>query len=533
MAALRTPHPLPSADAAAAWLAARVTGQLRTDSRRVGPGDGFIAWPGQASDGRRFVGAALQAGATAVLVERAGVEAFGLDDGQGRVAMLASLKAATGPIAARYFGRPGERLQVVAVTGTNGKTSTAWWTAQALTRLGRRCGVIGTLGIGEPPPAVAGGEPPPAVAGGDPLPAATGGRPPATLEPTGLTTPDPVTLQAALRDMADRGYAACAIEASSIGIAEHRLDATPIAVAQFTNFTRDHLDFHGDMDQYWACKRSLFDWPGLRAAVVNVDDARGAELAAALRAREAGATIDLWTTAVHDDAARLQARALHFRDGGLAFELVEGDHRIAVHSRLIGDYNAANLLAVLGALRALGVPLDEAASVVPALTPVPGRMQHVVAPAEGQPAVVVDYAHTPDALEQALQALRSLAAARAGRLWCVFGCGGNRDSAKRPLMGAIAHRLADHVVLTSDNPRHENPAQILAMILAGTAGASEVDVIESRHTAITDAIARAEARDVLLIAGKGHEDYQEVAGQRLPFSDVAVASDALRQRGAT
>jgi UDP-N-acetylmuramoyl-L-alanyl-D-glutamate--2,6-diaminopimelate ligase len=525
MTALRTPHPLASADAAAAWLAAHVTGRLRTDSRRVGPGDGFIAWPGQASDGRRFVGAALQAGAAAVLVERAGVEAFGLDDGQGRIAMLASLKAATGPIAARYYGRPGERLQVVAVTGTNGKTSTAWWTAQALTRLGRRCGVIGTLGIGEPPPAVAGGEPPPA---------ATGGEPPAALESTGLTTPDPVTLQAALRDMADRGCAACAIEASSIGIAEHRLDATPIAVAQFTNFTRDHLDFHGDMAHYWACKRALFDWPGLRAAVVNVDDARGAELAAALRARagRSGVTaVDLWTTAVHDDAARLQACALHYRDGGLAFDLVEGDHRMPVRSRLIGDYNAANLLAVLGALRALGVPLDEAASVVPALTPVPGRMQRVASAAKGQPAVVVDYAHTPDALEHVLQALRPLATARAGRLWCVFGCGGNRDTAKRPLMGAIAHRLADHVVLTSDNPRHEAPAQILAMILAGTAGAAEVDVIENRRTAISDAIARADARDVLLIAGKGHEDYQEAAGRRLPFSDVAVAGDALRQRG--
>ena len=241
---------LRSPEAAARWLSSWVQGTLRTDSRLVQAGDAFIAWPGYANDGRRFVKAALDAGATTCLVEAEAIEAFGFDD--ARVAALPRLKAATGAIAHAFFDHPGRRLDIVAATGTNGKTSTAWWTAQALTALGRRCGVIGTLGIGEP----------------------------GSVQATGLTTPDPVTLHATLRQFADRGFAACALEASSIGLVEHRLDAAPIDVALFTNFTRDHLDYHRSMATYWAAKRQLFDWPGLRAAVLNIDDAQGAALAA-------------------------------------------------------------------------------------------------------------------------------------------------------------------------------------------------------------------------------------------------------------
>jgi len=499
---------LDTAAQAAAWLAERVppaaAGRLRTDSRQVRAGDAFIAWPGQATDGRRHVAAALAAGANACLVEADGAEAFGFDAADARIAQLPGLKAATGAIAAAWFGQPAARLQVIAATGTNGKSSTAWWTAQALSALGRRCGVVGTLGIGEPPRADA----------------------PGAIEYTGLTTPDPVTLQAAFRRMADDGYAACAIEASSIGLAEHRLAGTPVTVAQFTNFTRDHLDYHGDMAAYWAAKRALFSWPGLRAAVVNVDDEQGAALAAELQA----ATLDLWTTAVAGPA-RLRAEGLAYVDGGLAFTLAEGAQRADVRSTLIGDYNASNLLAVLGALRALGVPLAEAAAVVPQLTPVPGRMQRVPA-AAGQPEVVVDYAHTPDALDKAIGALRPLATARGGALWCVFGCGGDRDATKRPLMGAIAHRLADRVVLTSDNPRGERPGLILSQILAGICASQAVAVIEDRRAAIAHAVTQAGAADVVLVAGKGHEDYQEVDGVKRPFSDVAVAAEALAQRGA-
>ena len=511
-----------SADATA-WLLDRVRpagfGTLRTDSRQVRPGDAFIAWPGYATDGRHFVAAALAAGAVACLVEAEGLEAAALPAGDARIASLSGLKAATGEIAARWFDRASERLQVIAVTGTNGKSSTAWWTAQALSALGQRCGLVGTLGIGEPPLAAPGGEPQRAKTQG-------------SIVPTGLTTPDPVTLQAALRRMADTGFAACAIEASSIGLAEHRLAGTAIAVAQFTNFTRDHLDYHGDMDAYWAAKRALFGWPELQAAVLNIDDPKGAVLA-----RERGpAGIDLWTTSV-TGPARLQALDLGYVNGGLAFTLVEGQARVAVRSGLIGDYNASNLLAVLGALRALGVPLASAAAVVPGLTPVPGRMDRVAAvPGLGpQPELVVDYAHTPDALDKALSALRPLAAARGGRLWCVFGCGGNRDASKRPQMGAIARQGADRLVLTSDNPRNESPRAILSQILAGIADAEtlngSVEVIEDRRAAIHHAVLQADARDVVLLAGKGHENTQEIGGIKRPFLDSAVAAEALAQRG--
>jgi UDP-N-acetylmuramoyl-L-alanyl-D-glutamate--2,6-diaminopimelate ligase len=502
---------LKSPDAAARWLRSWVTGTLVTDSRKVRQGDAFIAWPGQAVDGRRFVPAALAAGATTCVVEREGLEALGFDD--ARIASLPSLKAAAGEVADAFFERPSAALDVLAVTGTNGKSSTAWWCAQALGALGRRAGVVGTLGIGEPPRAAGSG---------------TGsGAASAGIDFTGLTTPDPVLLHAALRRFADQGFSACAIEASSIGIEQQRLAGLRIGVAMFTNFTRDHLDYHGTMDAYWAAKRRLFDWPGLRAAVVNVDDPQGAALAAELATRP----IDLWTVSTVDPSARLLAGALRYADGGLAFDVREAGLSATVRSSLIGDYNAHNLLGVLAGLRALGISLDDAAGVVPGLTAVPGRMQPV-GDGLGVPQLVVDYAHTPDALDKVLSALRPLAAARGGRLVCVFGCGGNRDSTKRPLMGGIAARGADRVVVTSDNPRGESPAAILADIVAGIADRSRTDVVEDRRAAIAKAVVDASPADVVLLAGKGHEDYQEVAGVRHPFSDVAEATQALMQRGA-
>jgi UDP-N-acetylmuramoyl-L-alanyl-D-glutamate--2,6-diaminopimelate ligase len=495
------------ADAAAQWLRARATGTLRSDSRQLRPGDAFMAWPGAAHDARRFVAGALSAGAAACLVASEGVEAFDFDD--ERIAAVPGLKAAAGVIADRFFGSPSQALDLVASTGTNGKTSTSWWTAQALTLLQRRCGLVGTLGIGEPPRA--------------------GTQEAARIEFTGLTTPDPVSLHAALRRFADEGFKACALEASSIGLVEQRLAGARISVALFTNFTRDHLDFHGGMEAYWAAKRMLFDWPGLRAAVINIDDAQGAALAREL----AGSGLALWTYSTREPA-RLRAESLRYEAGGLAIELREdGGAALAVRSRLIGDYNASNLLAVLGALSALGVPLAEAVAVVPRLTPVPGRMQQLrVEAAESGPEVVVDYAHTPDALEKALTALRPLARARGGRLWCVFGCGGDRDATKRPLMGEIAQRLADDVVLTSDNPRSEPPGAILAQIAAGLSHEARATVIEDRREAIHDAVRSADPADVLLIAGKGHEDYQDVGGRKLPFSDIDEALNALRTRQA-
>ncbi len=481
------------------FVQARGCTALRSDSRRVQAGEGFVAWPGHAADARRFVPQALAAGAAACLVEADGVQAFGLAD--PRVAALVGLKAAAGPIAAEFHGEPSAHLDVIASTGTNGKTSTTWFAAQALAMLGVRAGVVGTLGIGEPG---------------------------AALASSGLTTPDPLTLQEALADFVKRGCRACAIEASSIGLVEQRLAGLHIAVALFTNFTRDHLDFHGSMHAYWAAKRALFDWPGLRAAVVNVDDAHGERLAAALRAR----ALDLWTVS-RSGPTRLRARDLLHTRGGIAFTLVEGDAACRLTSPLVGDYNVDNLLLVAAALRALGFALADIASVLPRLAPVPGRLERADEGAAGQPLVLVDYAHTPDALEQVLRALRPVATARGGRLWCVFGCGGNRDASKRPLMGAIAERLADEVVLTSDNPRNEAPALILAQILTGmheVAAHAAPAVIEDRADAIGAALARAAAPDVVLIAGKGHEAEQEIAGVKRPFHDVAVARAALRRR---
>lgn len=489
-------------DATVAWLKARGATGLATDSRRVRPGDAFIAWPGYGHDARQFVPGALAAGAVASLVEAEGANAFPLD---GAVcAAVPDLKSVTGELAHRFYGRPSDALEVFAVTGTNGKTSCAWWIAQALSLLGRRSGVIGTLGVGEPPSAAS---------------------PNAQVVSTGLTTPDPVTLQAAFRRFADSGFSACAIEASSIGIVEQRLAGARISVAMFTNFTRDHLDFHGGMAAYWEAKARLFAWPGLRAAVLNVDDEQGASLA---RQLDEG-NLDLWTfSAQAHHSARLQARHIHYHAGGLAFTLNEGPHAVSVQTRLIGDYNASNVLAVIGALRAAGVSLVDAAAVCTSLTPVPGRMQRVGG--DDGPQVVVDYAHTPDALEKALEALRPLAQARGGRLWAVFGCGGNRDATKRPMMGAIAERLADQVVVTSDNPRHEDPAGILRQIAAGMGADAPVSLIEDRRAAIGHAISGARHHDVVMVAGKGHEAEQEIAGVKHPFSDVAEAEAALARR---
>jgi UDP-N-acetylmuramoyl-L-alanyl-D-glutamate--2,6-diaminopimelate ligase len=495
MGGLQSVQHLADTRAACEWLVHRGARGLSTDSRRVQRGDAFIAWPGYALDGRQYVSMALEAGAAACLVEAEGVAAFDFG-ADAPVAALSDLKARTGEIADEFYGRPSESLAVVATTGTNGKTSTAWWTAQALRHLDKRCGVIGTLGVGEPP---------------------------AGLQFTGLTTPDPVTVQQTLRRFADQGFAACAIEASSIGVAEQRLSGTRFAVALFTNFTQDHLDYHGSMAAYWEAKRALFAWPGLRAAVVNLDDAKGDELVASLQGPEA------WTYSLRR-AARLRAERIGYAAGGLSFDVVEGASRAAVRSALIGEYNVSNLLAVIGGLRALGVPLADAAAACAVLSSVPGRMQRVEASRPG-PEVVVDYAHSPDALEKALLALRPLATQRGGRLWAVFGCGGNRDTAKRPLMGAIAQRLADRVVLTSDNPRHEAPAAILAQIRAGLGGGAQtVSVIEDRCAAIAASVREAAPADVILLAGKGHEDYQEVAGAKQPFSDIEEARFALEAR---
>jgi UDP-N-acetylmuramoyl-L-alanyl-D-glutamate--2,6-diaminopimelate ligase len=320
---------------------------------------------------------------------------------------------------------------------------------------------------------------------------------------------------------------ASAIEASSIGLREHRLDGTHLRLALFTNFSQDHLDYHASMADYWQAKAALFDWPELPAAVVNIDDAQGHSLAQQLMARQRPA--DVWTVSCQT-AARLQARHIRWEAAaegvaGLAFDVCEGDQAVVLQTRMVGAFNVSNVLGVIAALRALGHSLADAVQACAQLPSVPGRMNTLGGVAK--PLVVVDYAHTPDALEKALQALHSVADQRQGRLWCIVGCGGERDVGKRPLMARVAEQQAQRVVLTSDNPRSEDPLAILAQMRAGLQQADSVLVQADRRQAITETLAQAGARDVVLIAGKGHETSQEIQGQRLPFSDAQVAQACL------
>ncbi len=498
---------LQSPQEAARWLRQRVTGELRTDSRLVRPGDAFIAWPGAATDGRLYLKSSLQQGAAACVLAQEGSEPWQAlsqeDRGEHkleRLACMTDLKARTGLIADAYYEHPSEELSVLAVTGTNGKTSTTWWLAQALSSpvLRSPCGLVGTLGVGQLP----------------------------HLSSTGMTTPDPVLLQRQFREFADAGLKHCAIEASSIGLAEHRIDGTRIRVAVFTNFTQDHLDYHGSMAAYWSAKEALFNWPGLQAAVINVDDPQGAGLAAQAQARG----LDVWSCS-RRGPARLQARQTDSQEG-IAFEVIEGGQMLSLTTGLIGDYNIDNLLGVIGSLRALGFSLEEAVQACTYLTAVPGRMQRVASLKTDAPMVVVDYAHTPDAIDKALTALRSLATQRGGRLWCLLGCGGDRDPGKRPLMAAAAQAQADGVVLTSDNPRSESPEAILAQMVEGLQLNDAVTVESDRSLAIHALMDRVDAQDVVLVAGKGHETYQEIQGIRHPFSDAEQVQAALQRRAA-
>jgi UDP-N-acetylmuramoyl-L-alanyl-D-glutamate--2,6-diaminopimelate ligase len=504
---------LHSPEQAALWLRSQVTGTLKTDSRQVRSGDGFIAWPGAGSDARAYVPAAILQGASACIVEKTGVEnyQFSKESYSEALACYPQLKAASGPIAAAYFEQPSTQLDVLAVTGTNGKTSTAWWLAQALSHLSpaRPCGLVGTLGVGR------------MVKAGTPL---------AGIISTGLTTPDPVLFHHTLRRFVDDGLQACAVEASSIGLQEHRLDGTHIRTAVFTNFTQDHLDYHGSMAQYWQAKAVLFEWPDLKAAVVNVDDEQGSMLAVKL----ASSSIDLWTVSM-SGPARIQARDIELGRQGLRFAVCEGDESHVLETVLIGGFNVSNLLGVIAAMRTLDIALGDAVAACRGLRSVPGRMELVngdegIEAGVETPIVVVDYAHTPDALAKALQSLRPFAEQRGGQLWCIFGCGGDRDVLKRPLMGAVAAKEADRVVVTSDNPRHEKIQVIISQILLGLEGDVKVNVQADRAQAIAQTMAAANANDVVLIAGKGHEEEQDVAGVRHPFSDRLHAQLALQRR---
>ena len=461
------------------------------DSRQVRPGDLFLAYPGDLADGRAYIADALRRGAIAVCWQPGGDFAWSADWAVPQIA-AGGLRQLAGPLAHLVYGFPSEALSLVAVTGTNGKTTIS----QCLARVHPKpCAIIGTLGAGFPD----------------------------ALVETGFTTPEATTLMRCLAEFRAAGAGACALEASSIGIEEGRMNGARVDVAVFTNFTRDHLDYHGTMEAYAAAKLKLFTWPRLRTAIINLDDELGQRLVRETTAlRVLGYAIG---NHHRDFPAQLRAEELTATSNGQRFTLVLPNGRVTVETGLLGSYNVANLLAVAGVLYDAGLAADEVARRLSELTPPPGRMERLGG--AGEPLVVVDYAHTPDALHNALSALRPLAAARGGRLAVVFGCGGDRDKGKRPEMGRIAEAAADRVLVTSDNPRREVPAAIIADIVAGMRAA---DCEADRAAAIARAIGEAAAADVVLLAGKGHENYQEIAGVRNPFSDVDQARAALAAR---
>jgi UDP-N-acetylmuramoyl-L-alanyl-D-glutamate--2,6-diaminopimelate ligase len=491
--------------APADWNAIEALGvrRLTNDSRALEPGDTFVAYPGQARDGRNFIAQAVANGAASVLWERGRFQW----DPRWRLPNhgVRELRRHAGEIASRVYGDPSGRLQVVGITGTNGKTTCSQWIAQALTRAGRRCAVIGTLGYGMRPP----------------------------LKPTANTTPDALWLHAQLADFARRGAQAVAMEVSSIGLDQDRVAGIEFDVALFTNLSRDHLEYHRTMRRYREAKARLFAWESLKHAVVNLDDDFGAELARRIRRPGLSVIGYGFGAAAGTRRARVAGLNLVTAARGVSFDVRTPWGAAHVASPVLGRYNAYNLLGTLAVLLAGGIPLRRAVAALSAVKPVPGRLQRLGG--GDRPLVIVDYAHTPDALKQVLTTLRELlqdgspVTGHGSRLICVFGCGGDRDRGKRPLMGNVAARLADRLVVTSDNPRSEDPRAIIDHIMEGVQGNSGAVVTDpDRRSAIQRAVAQARRGDVVLIAGKGHEAYQEIGATRQPFSDAAVAREVLR-----
>jgi len=473
---------------------------LSLDSRNTRSGDLFFACAGYKQHGLEFVSQAVAAGAALVLAEPSAewpatrIHALAQELSLP-VISVPDLGASISAIAARFYGSSVLDMRLLGITGTNGKTSVSQYIAQALPA-GWHCAVVGTTGNGFP------GE----------------------LQPATHTTPDAVSAQALLVDLQKAGAGAVAMEVSSHALHQHRVAAVPFHTAVFTNLSRDHLDYHGGMQAYAEAKASLFRRRDLSLAVINTDDALGHQLAQELRGNTR-----LITCGRHQDTRfksdqYIQLLESEAGDQGLNFSFDSTWGRAEIHSQLIGGFNADNLLLVLAVLLGWECPLDEAVERLQHLRPVTGRMQCFGG--ENQPLVVVDYAHTPDALKKALQAAREHTA---GKLICVFGCGGDRDQGKRPQMGAVAEQLADEVIVTDDNPRHESSAYIIQQSIAGMHKQDAAQVISSRAQAISSAIQDAVAGDVVLVAGKGHEDYQQVGDLKHPFSDIQQVETALQE----
>lgn len=460
--------------------------ELTLDSRKVRPGDLFLAVPGLQQDGRLHIADAISRGAAAVAYEAEG--AAEMAETGAVLVPVRNLAEQLSAIAGRFYGEPSRSLHLAGVTGTNGKTSVTYLIAQALDRLGERCGIIGTLGTGFFGELVLGRH----------------------------TTPDAIGVQANLANLRKQGARAVAMEVSSHGLAQGRVAALAFDVAVFTNLSRDHLDYHGSMEAYGETKAKLFRMPGVSCRVINLDDAFGRALATETTESR------LISYSLTDASAYLYCPEARLGDDGIRARLITPQGERSLRSPLLGGFNVSNVLAATGALLGMNYPLDEILSVLPELQGPAGRMQRLGG--VDRPLVVVDYAHTPDALEKVLGALRPHTR---GDLVCLFGCGGERDRGKRALMAEVAERLADRVVVTDDNPRNEDPAQIREEIHAGFSAPENATLTPGRASAIATCIAGSRADDVILLAGKGHEDYQEIKGERLPFSDLDQASIAL------
>ncbi len=470
---------------------------LVSDSRAVKVGDTFVAYPGAQADGRRFIAQAIAQGANAVIWE---AQDFSWNTAW-TISNLAvqNLRIHASQMADYVYRQPSQKLWMVGITGTNGKTSCSHWLANSLTRVGRKSALLGTLGNGFTD----------------------------ALQATLNTTPDALIVQSLLAEYAQQGAQAAVMEVSSHALEQARVAGVHYDVALLTNLTRDHLDYHGDMQNYARAKRRLFEWAGLRYAVLNLDDLFGAQMAQALQDTQA----EVIGYGLSDDALKLAeqlgirmvyANLTQMNAQGLSLQLHTSWGAALLHSPLLGRFNAENLLGSLAVLLVSNVALTDAVQVLSEQAAVAGRMQSVGD--KNRPAVVVDYAHTPDALEKVLSSLRELTPT-SGELVCVFGCGGDRDRGKRPMMGRIAAKLADVCIVTSDNPRNESPRVIMDEIMGEQA--SQFVPIEDRAQAIAQAIQHARINDTVLIAGKGHEDYQEIAGVRHAFSDVTIAQRAL------
>lgn len=482
---------------------------LVTDSRDVQEGDTFVAYPGEKADGRQFIAQAIARGANAVIYEKnvsgpqREVRHFVWNDAwQIPNLAVSDLRHKAGWLADAVYGAPSGKLWLIGVTGTNGKTSTSHWIAHALNDAGKKCALLGTLGNGFVD----------------------------ALQASANTTPDAIRVHGLLSEYLSADAQAVAMEVSSHALVQGRVNGVHFDVALLTNLSRDHLDYHGDMESYAASKRKLFGWEQLKHVVLNLDDTFGAELAEQLCDGSAEIVGYGLSDAALQLAERLGLRMVYgnlltMSGQGLQLDIHSSWGAARLDSALVGRFNAANLLGALAVLLVSGIGLNEAVQSLNKVRAVAGRMQRIGG--ADQPTVIVDYAHTPDALEKVLLALREVSVAGRGRLICVFGCGGDRDRGKRTMMGLVAEKFSDHCIVTSDNPRGEDPQRIIAEILGGMT-ASNHEIIAERAAAIERAIGLAQQCDTVLVAGKGHESYQEINGVKYPFSDIAVAERALQ-----